>query len=73
MTLEEELDFVDTLTKLDPAYRQMLQMCRILEKQFLTVLKNLSAEDNDLVWDYVMLCDDMSQRKLKLTIEQFMK
>ncbi len=73
MNWQEKLEFVDSLTKLDPEYQQMLQTCRILENRFLAVLKTLPPEDHDLVWDYVMLCEDRSQRKLRLAIDKFMK
>lgn len=65
----EKLDYIDSLVMKDPAYRQMLLRCGVLEKQFDTTVKALPEESQALVWDFVMLCEDMSRRALEIACE----
>ncbi len=65
-TTEDKLAFVDALAKLDSEYQTMLEQCRTLEKQVFAAQETLPSQANDLVWDFIMLCESMSQRKLWL-------
>ncbi len=62
-------NYVDNLARVDPAYQEMLMECRVLEKQVLAYLETVPTEINDLMWDFIMLCEAMSQRKLRLACE----
>ncbi len=73
MDLIEMLDQVDALAQRDFKYQNMLQTCRALEKRARTVLETIPIEDNDILWDFIMHCESMSQYKLKLACGYFGK
>ncbi len=60
------MEHVDLLAAGDPEYQNMLAECRVLEKQVLKILEGIPSEDNELIWDFIMLCETMSLRKLQL-------
>ncbi len=66
MDIKAKLECVDAMAKVDPEYQKMLMECRALEKQVLTFLETVPTEANDLMWDFIMLCENMSSRKLWL-------
>ena len=57
---------IDSLADRDSIYQHQMRQLAALEKRFDKVVGNLSDQDRALVWDYVMLCEDMSQRKIQL-------
>lgn len=65
----QKLDYIDNLVAKDPAYREMLLRCGILEKRFDAMVKALPDESRGLAWDFVMLCEDMSRRALEIACE----
>ncbi len=69
MNTREKVDIVDEFTKLDPEYREMLMECRLLEKKVMRILETLPGAEHDLVWDFIMLCESMSERKLWLACD----
>ncbi len=66
MDRKAKLECVDAMAKVDPEYQKMLTECRAVEKQVLQFLETVSTEENDLMWDFIMLCEAMSSRKLWL-------
>ena len=63
---EFKYEVIDALADKDPVYQDQLCQMAALEKQFDKVVGNLPDQDRGLIWDYVMLCEDMSQRKQQL-------
>lgn len=57
---------IDLLAENDPLYQEMLLRCRLLEKQFDAIVQTLTTSQQNTVWDFVMLCEAMSERKLEL-------
>ena len=49
----------------DPLYQAMLIEIRTLEPKYETILSKMSAEEQDIVCDYVSLCEGMSWRALE--------
>ena len=66
MTREQRMDLIDELSEKDSNYQNMLVKVRCLEKRFDGVVSTLTIEQRDLVWDFVMLCEEMSYYKLQL-------
>lgn len=64
--MEDKLARVEELTKKDLQYHRMMQEYKALEKEFDKTVGQLPDHVRDIVWDYVMLCEDMSERKLQL-------
>ena len=50
----------------DPEYYAMLVRLRALEKKYDAVLQTLPAEKQDIICDYVSLCEAMSWRMLEI-------
>ena len=67
--LKKKLDRVEELTKKDIKYKRMLTKCVALERRFDDIISQLSMKERDVVWDFVMLCEDMSTRKLEIACE----
>ena len=57
---------IDALADRDIIYQNQMRKLVTLEKQFDKVVGKLPDQDRALIWDYVMLCEDMSQRKQQL-------
>lgn len=53
----------------DPQYRAMLMEIRILEKKYDAVLQALTEKQQDIICDYVSLCEEMSWRMLEIACE----
>ena len=66
MTWEQRRDIVDEIATQDARYQEMLVSVGILEKRFDSMVSRLSLEKRDLIWDFVMLCEEMSHYKLQL-------
>ena len=63
---KKKLDVIDDIARSDAKYSRMLRKCRKVEKQFDEVVRKLSYEEQDVVWDFVMLCETMSRHVLEL-------
>ena len=57
---------IDALADRDIIYQNQMRKQVTLVKQFDKVVGKLPDQDRALIWDYVMLCEDMSQRKQQL-------
>jgi len=55
----------------DSRYQKMLMECRQLEHLFLQLEETLLPEQRDIIWDYLMICEDMNQLLLKIMFQQF--
>lgn len=64
--MEDKLARIEDLAMIDLQYRQMMRDYKALEKKFDRVVGQLPEDVRGTVWDYVMLCEDMSIRKLQL-------
>ena len=53
----------------DPRYRAMLMEIRILEKKYDAVLRALPEKQQDIICDYVSLCEEMNWRMLEIACE----
>ena len=63
---KQRYDMIDDISKQDSNYQAMLIKMRQLEKGVDDVVSALTMEQQDLVWDFVMLCEEMSNYKLQL-------
>ncbi len=50
----------------DPKYARMLVRLRAMEPGYEAVLKEISAQQQYTIQDYLMLCEDMSWRMLEI-------
>lgn len=66
MTWEQRRDIIDELSTKDAHYQDMMFRVCDLEKRFDYMISKLSIEKRDLAWDFVMLCEAMSEYKLQL-------
>lgn len=64
--MEDKLAKIEELTEKDLQYRRMMQDYKALEKKFDKMVGQLPDDVRGVVWDYVMLCEDISVRKLQL-------
>ena len=55
----------------DPQYARLYQQMFALEARFEEVVSRLETSDQDVIWDYVMLCEDMSWRMLEFACEEY--
>jgi len=55
---------VEALANIDPVYQQMQRMQSEMEQKFDKMAAQLSNDQRALVWNFVMICEDMSQRML---------
>lgn len=60
---------IDALADRDIVYQNQMRQLVALEKQFDKLVGGLPDADRALIWDYVMLCEDMSQRKQQLACQ----
>ena len=60
-------DFWDQL-QTDPTYHTMLLQLRELEPKYDAVIASLSVHDQDIICDYVSLCEGMNERALELAV-----
>ncbi len=66
VNVRKKLQRVEILARTDRDYREMYKRCYTLEKHFDKIVSHLSDKEIDVAWSYVMLCQDMSLRKLEL-------
>lgn len=64
--VRRRMNTIDLIAKGDAEYHRMLKEVRQLEKQYDMILQTLSADQQDIVCDYLSLCEEMSERKLEL-------
>ena len=57
---------VELLAGENSQYRMMLRENAELERKFNAVLSELSTEQKDTIWDFLMHCEAMSDRLLEL-------
>ena len=57
----------------DPEYARMLEEIRILENKYEAVLGTLSTEQQDVICDFLSLCEAMSWRMLEFACDQLTK
>ena len=50
----------------DPQYQQMLMELRVAEKKYNELLSTMPMEEQDIIFDFVSLCEGMSWRMLEL-------
>ena len=55
----------------DPEYMRLYQQMYTLEARFEEVVSQLEDPVQDVTWDYVMHCEDMSWRMLEYACEQY--
>lgn len=55
----------------DPQYARLYQKMFALEARFEEVVSRLETSDQDVIWDYVMHCEDMSWRMLEFACEEY--
>ena len=55
----------------DPQYARLYQQMFALEARFEEVVSRLETSDLDVIWDYVMHCEDMSWRMLEFACEEY--
>ncbi len=67
--VKRKMERLDILSKKDPKYRRMLKKCVAMEREFEDFTSDLTDKQQDLVWGFVMLCEDMSIRKLQIACE----
>lgn len=64
--MRRHMDTVDALANGDDQYFALLKEMRRLEKQYNEVLHTLTADQQNIICDFVSLCEEMSWRKLEL-------
>lgn len=64
--VERRMDLIEQLSKNDMKYKGMHKQLVILERQFDRVISSLPHEGQDIVCDFVMLCEEMSPRQLEI-------
>ena len=62
----ERMYTIDLLSKGDEVYYAMLMELRQLERQYLAVMNTLPVEQQDIITDYLDLCEEMSRRQLEI-------
>ena len=67
--IRQKMEQIDKLSLKDEKYAQMLAECVIKERAFDRFTSELTDEQQDLVWGFVMHCEDMSIRKLEIACE----
>ena len=62
-TAETKMEILDAIADMDPVYQQQMRQLAEKEKKFDKMVATLPDDQRALAWDFVMLCEDMSQRK----------
>ena len=55
----------------DPQYARLYQQMSALEARFEEVVSRLETSDQDVIWEYVLPCEDMSWRMLEFACEEY--
>ena len=66
MTSGQRLEKIEQMAVQDEAYGKMLVGIRRLEKQLNEAVSNLPVDQSDIIWDYIMICEEMSHYVLHL-------
>lgn len=61
-----KMEILDAIADMDPVYQQQLRQLAEKEKQFDQLIAALPDDQRAVAWEFVMLCEDMSQRKQRL-------
>ena len=67
--VRRKLEIIEEKSKSDLTYRKMMEEYKQYEKAFTLICKDLNDEQRAAVWDYVMICEDMSRRLLERACE----
>ena len=59
-------DILNYMAKTDAKYIDMLKRCVELEANYESVIQSLSTEQMDIICDFLMHCEAMSDRMLEL-------
>ena len=59
-------------TQTDPEYARMFGEMAVLEERFERVMEQLPHDTQDIIRDFVMLCEDMSRRMLECACEEIL-
>ena len=62
----QRMETVERTAKNDLVYRKMLAELRPLEKRYFEVLRTLPTDQQDIIYDFVSQCEEMSWRMLEL-------
>lgn len=62
----KKLERVEELANRDEVYCLLMDELRDLEQQFDAMTEELPMEKRNLIWDFVMQCEDISARKLEV-------
>ena len=57
------------LAKKDPEYQRLWEENGVLEKKYFEIIEQLPEEQYNAVQDFLMNCEDMSQRMLDIACE----
>ena len=71
-SIETKMEILDAIADMDPVYQLQLRQLMEKEKRFDQMIGALSDEQRAVAWEFVMLCEDMCQRKQQLAC-QYMK
>lgn len=64
--VQKRLDILDALAKSDSVYQNMFAEYVQLEIQFFAIEELIPAEQRDIIWDYLGICDAMTHRLAEL-------
>ena len=59
------------LVRKDPIYSEMSKKYQKLESDLERITQRLSSEEEDLVWEFVCLSDDMNLRIIEILCEKY--
>ena len=62
----EKMNMIELLAKEDKQYSEMLREIRVLERRYDEILCQLPYDRQDIICDFVSLCERMSQRMLEI-------
>ena len=68
-SVETKMEILDAIADVDPVYQLQLRQLMGKEKQFDKMIGTLSDEQRAVAWEFVMLCEDMCQRKQQLACQ----
>ena len=57
---------VDALADTDCIYQEQMRALKLQEKELNLLIRRIPDDQRALIWEYIMLCEDMSIRKLQL-------
>lgn len=66
MDEKEKMQKVEALADQDELYQYMMEKLRIYQEELDSACAEMPSETRNLIWDFIMLSEDMSTRKLRL-------